>query len=123
MISHNPIATYPTFKQGNSYKLNLQVLNQDTRLPVPLIDITAITYRMTESNILDAVIHIEKTLGAGIEVIDDVLGIVEITLEGADTRTLPRGRLYHECLLRTAIVNATTILDEIVFIEEQRILL
>jgi hypothetical protein len=120
MISHNPLDAYPTFKQGNSYKLDVQVLDGKTRLPVNLVDLGDARYALLDTN-KSGVAQLTKTLGAGIEVVNGLLGLIQVTLEAEDTQTLNAGRNYHELVIKTVVGTVHTVIDELLYVEEQAI--
>ena len=119
MISHSN-QTYTKIKTGDSYKLNIQVLEEATREPLNLHDITDADYIFVSTNLTEAP-QLILSLGNGIEVLDATSGIIEITLKAVDTESLKAGLNYHECKIRTAYINTHTVLDEKVLVEKQRI--
>lgn len=120
MISYQPLDTYPLVKTGDTYKFNIQVLDSSNREPKDLTDVTQGSYVFTRSNLSGEVL-ITKSLGNGMEILNALDGIVEITLDNADTKGLPAGLNYHEAKLKTSNARQFTILDEHVNVEEQQI--
>ena len=119
MHSYNQ-ATRTKFRTGDSYKLNIQVLNEATREPLELHTVSHADYIFTSTNLTEPY-QLRLTLGNGIEVLDPIAGIIEVTLKAVDTESFKAGLNYHECKIRIDGTTVHTVLDEQVVVEKQRI--
>lgn len=100
---------------GNDVTLNISVF-QDEELSTPynLSSVTALIWAIGKS--AKAAVTLQKTLGAGIQILDALTGKISVTLTAADLEPL-KGEYYHEMRSTSSAGKATIMFGSVNIIE------
>lgn len=90
---------------GDTKDLNVTVLNQDSAV----VDLTGASVDFTISKKPGGAALVTKTVGSGIVLTDPTNGVMDITLNPADTVSL-KGAYHYQCRVTDVSLRETTVL-------------